>query len=223
MRDGVGFVVLDADIGFLHAHGLHQDRHADHQLLAVLQHRAMVRSEIGFALHAVDDDALGLLTGRHRELHVRRERRSAHADDTGILDLGDDLLRREGADLHQRLRAVDALGPLVALALDRDHHLAQALAVGNHIHGRDRSRHRGVNVRRHEAAGFGDELSRQHLVALGDLGHGGSPDVLREGNRHHLGQRQNLDRFGAAQLIFRRMDSAHWKCLHILFGSFLRF
>ena len=104
---------------------------------------------------------LGLLPGRNREFHVRGERRSAHADDAGVLDLGDDLLRREGADLHQRLRAVDALGPVVALALDRDHHLAQALAVGNHIHGRDRSRNRGVNVRRHEAAGFGDELPRQ--------------------------------------------------------------
>ena len=214
MRDRVGFVVLDADIGFPDAHGLHQNRDADDQFLAVLQHRAVVRRKIGFALHAVDDDALGLLSGRNREFHVRGERRSAHADDAGVLDLGDDLLRREGADLHQRLRTVDALGPVVALALDGDHHLAQALAVDDHIDSRHRTRNRGVDVRRHETAGFGDELAREHPIAFGDLGHRRGADVLCEGNRHHIGQRQHLDRFGAAQLIFRRMDSAHWKCSH---------
>ena len=59
-----------------------------------------------------------------------------------------------------------------------------------------------------KAARLGDELPRHDLVALGDLGHGGGADVLCERDRHHVGQRKHLDRFGAAQFIFRRMDSA---------------
>lgn len=46
--------------------------------------------------------------------------------------------------------------------------------------------------------------------------------MLCEGNRHRIGQRKHLDRFGAAQFIFRRMDSAYWKCLHILISLFFR-
>ena len=146
---------------------------------------------------------------------MRGEGGAAHADDAGLLDAGDDLLRREAALLDERFGAVDTLGPVVALTLDGDHHLAQALTVGHQVDGRHRTRNRGVDVCRHEAAGFGDELPREDLVALGDLGNGRSSDVLREGNRHHLGQRKHLDGLGAAQFVCRRMDSAYWKCLHI--------
>ena len=216
VRNGVGFVVLDPDIGFLHGDGLHQDRHAHEQLLTVLQHRTVVGRKVRLALYTVDNQRFGLFTGRNREFHVRGERRAAHADDAGVLDPGDDLLCRERALPDDRLRAVDPLGPVVALALDRNHHLAQPLPVGHHVHGRYRPRNRGVNVGRHKAARLGDELPRHDLVALGDLGHGGGADVLCERDRHHVGQRKHLDRFGAAQFIFRRMDSAYWKCLHIL-------
>ena len=216
VRNGVGFVVLDPDIGFLHGDGLHQDRHAHEQLLTVLQHRTVVGRKVRLALYTVDNQRFGLFPGRNREFHVRGERRAAHADDAGVLDPGDDLLCRERTLADDRLRAVDSLGPVVALALDRNHHLAQPLPVGHHVHGRYRPRNRGVNVGRHKAARLGDELPRHDLVALGDLGHGGGADVLCERDRHHVGQRKHLDRFGAAQFIFRRMDSAYWKCLHIL-------
>lgn len=54
------------------------------------------------------------------------------------------------------------------------------------------------------------------LSPLATLATAGGADVLCERDRHHVGQRKHLDRFGAAQFIFRRMDSAYWKCLHIL-------
>ena len=123
MVDGVGLVVLDTDIGFLYADGFHQDGDADEQFLSVFEHRAVVRRKVGLALHAVDDERFGLLSGRYRQLHVRGERRTAHADDAGILDLGDDLGSRERALLDQRFGTVNAFGPLVAFALDRNHHL----------------------------------------------------------------------------------------------------
>ena len=97
----------------------------------------MIRREIGFAFDAVDDEPLGLSARRHREFHMRGERGAPHADDARRLDLSDDLLRRERTLFHDRIREVDARGPLVALAADRDRRLTQSLPVDGHVHGRN--------------------------------------------------------------------------------------
>ena len=151
MRYGVGFVVFDADVSLLHGDRLHQDRHAHEQFLAVFEHRTVVGGQVRLALHAVDNQGFGLSSGRNREFHMRGERRTAHADDTGVLDPGDDLRGRKRALADKRLRTVDAFGPLVALAFDRNHHLAQPLTVGNGVDSRHRSRNRGVDIGRHKA------------------------------------------------------------------------
>ena len=214
-RDGVGFVVLDTDLRLLHAQRTHQDRRTDHQLLALFEHRAMIGGKVRFALHSVDNQEFGFLTGRYRQLHVRGEGRTAHADDAGRLDPVENLFGFERAFAHQIGRKIDFRHPLVAFALDRNHHLTHPLPVGLQVDGRHRARNRSVDVGRHETRGFGDQLPREHLVAFGDLRHGRRADMLCQRNPHFVGQREALDGHGPRQFVIRRMNTADGKCLHI--------
>ena len=149
----------------------------------------MIGGKVRFALHSVDNQKFGFLTGRYRQLHVRGEGRTAHADDAGRLDPVENLFGFERAFAHQIGRKIDFRHPLVAFALDRNHHLTHPLPVGLQVDGRYRARNRSVDVGRHETRGFGDQLPREHLVAFGDLRHGRRADMLSQRNPHFVGQR----------------------------------
>ena len=168
---GIGLVVLDADDGLIDTDGAFQDLDTYQQLLSALQHRAVVRRKVRLALHAVYDEVLGLAARGHRQLHVRGEGSAAHTDNARILYLGDDGRTVQRTLAHQLRRAVYCGHPLVTLAFDRYHHLAQTLTVDLHIDCRNGTRYGRVDIGRHETRSLGYELSRQYLVALCHLGH----------------------------------------------------
>ena len=132
--DGVGLVVLDTDISLGHVDGTHEERYAHEDLFGLLEHELMVGSEVGLTLYGIDDDALGLGTGRRSQLHVCGEAGATHTYDTGILDLGYDLGRLEGALGHEFFAAVDALFPLVADDVDEDGGLAVAAGIDDGVY-----------------------------------------------------------------------------------------
>ena len=201
MCDCIGFIILDTYVRFLNAQSLSQNRNTDQQLLTALQHHTVVRGQIRLALNAIDDQELSLLTRGNAQLNVCGERSTTHTDNTCRLDLCNDLLRLQLALAHNIFREVDTLSPLVALALDGDCGLAQTCTIDRQIDSRNRTRNGRVNVARHETTSLGDQLTRQHLVALGNLSYGGSTDMLRQEHRYGIGQRQDLDGLLAAQFI----------------------
>ena len=201
MSDCIGFVILDTNIRFLNAQSLSQNRNTDQQLLAALQHHAVVRSQIGLALNAIDDQELSLLARRNAQLNVCGEGSTTHTDNTCRLDLCNDLLGLQLALANNIFREVDTLSPLVTLALDGDCGLAQTCTIDRQIDSRNRTRNGCVNVARHETTCLGDQLTRKHLIAFGYLSHCGSTDMLRQEHSHGIGQRQDLDGLLAAQFI----------------------
>ena len=94
----------------------------------------MVGRQVRFALDTIDNQVLDLFPGRHRQFDLRGERRTAHTDDTRLLDPGKNLRSRKRTFAHELLRSVDPFGPFIPLATDRNHHLADSLPVGQHIH-----------------------------------------------------------------------------------------
>ena len=182
----------------------------------------MVGRQVRFALDTINNQVLDLFPGRHRQFDLRGERRTAHTDDTRLLDPGKNLRSRKRTFAHELLRSVDPFGPFIPLATDRNHHLADSLPVGQHIHPRHGARHGRMDIGRHETGGFGDQLSHLHLVALGHLRNRRRTDMLRQRNIHHIGQRQYLDGLRPTQLVIRRMYSASRKCLHSVCFRFYR-
>ena len=61
-RDGVGLVVLYADISFVYADCLHQQSHAYEYLLGAFEHETMVGGEVWLTLYGIDYDALCFLS-----------------------------------------------------------------------------------------------------------------------------------------------------------------
>ena len=138
----------------------------------------MVGSEVGLALYGIDDDALGLATGRRCELHVCGEAGATHTHDTGILDLGYNLGRLEGALGHQSLAAVDTLFPLVANDVDEDGGLAVSAGVDDRVNLGHLTRYRREDSCRHEATSLGNLGTHLHHVAFGHTGYGRGTDML---------------------------------------------
>ena len=88
--DCVGLVVFNADNGFVYVYGFHQQCDAYQYLFAFFHHQGMVGGKIRFAFDGIDDDDLGLASGRRHQFHLCREGGSPQTYDTGCCNLVDD-------------------------------------------------------------------------------------------------------------------------------------
>ena len=181
-------------------------------LLAFFEHRALIGSQVRFALAAVDDQHLAGLPGRRAQFHVRGKGRSAEADDTAQADLFKDCLSIRRDVRHQVGGKVDALHPLVPL--DGDLHAGSRLS-GEVLADTDRldgTGNGGMDECGNESAGFGDHLAGLHFVAGGDDRLGRCADMLREGNVYGGRKRNRLDCSVPGEFRVVRMDAADGKC-----------
>ena len=176
--NSVGLIVLDTDIALGHVHGLHEERYTYENLLGLLKHELMVSGEVGLTLYGIDDDTLGLATGRRSELHMCGEACATHTYNTCILDLGYDLGGLEGTLCHQLFTAVDALFPLVANDVDEDSGLAISAGVDDRVYLGHLTRYRREDSCRHETSSIGNLGAHLHHVAFGHTCYGRSTYVL---------------------------------------------
>ena len=121
---------------------------------------------------------------------------TTHTYDTRLLNLGDNLLWLEVALCYKSLRAVDSTIPLVTLALDGDHHLAQTLTIWLQIYSCNSTGDRCVNICRHKACSLGNLLTDNNCIALLYNGGSGCADMLCKWDVHYIRQLHNL--YGAA-------------------------
>ena len=203
--DGVGLVVLDADVGLGHVEGLHQDADADEDFLALLEHQTVVAGQIGLTLHTVDYQRVAHLALGHRQLDVRRERGAAHAHEAHLADLLDDIGRLKGYLTFDVGRAIDALEPFVALHFDDDGHLSVSVAVDEILDLVDHAGHGRMHIGRHESGRLGNELPHLHRIAFGDHRLCRRADMLRYGYFHNFGHRQRLYCTAGRQLVSGRV------------------
>ena len=131
---------------------LHDDRAAHHDLHRLDTHERIVTREVRLTLDGVDDDVVGTLTRRRRELDMRWEGRTTHTDDTHLRDAVDDLLGVQVGLSDERVCLVNVLLPLVALDLDKDGGLLKATGVSDLVDLGDGTRDGGVNVCRDKAS-----------------------------------------------------------------------
>jgi len=177
--DRVRLVRLDADVSLFNAEDSHQDFESVYDLLRPFEHQAMVGSEIGFALGAVEDhDVDGFFLGR-TELHVGRERGPSHADDASLQN-----------DLLEFLRRQQCV---VGIFLESSHPLVLAVAFNDNsrkvhpermrkIPERDHlARDRGMDRRRDKSGGFTDLFSLFHFLSDHNECFGWRSEMLTDG------------------------------------------
>ena len=213
--DGLGLVFLDADVAALHFGGLHEQLQAHDDFVGMLHHQPIVGSDVGFALHGIDDDALSLGRGWRTQFHVRGESGAAHAGDAGLLHAFHDFLGRQfrmGVERFELVAAVNVLFPFVALHLNKNGRLAIAGGVDDGVDFHDRARHRRIDGCRHKASSFGQQRAHLHPVALADDGFGGSTDVLRQGEDSLRGQWRHLRGNFGRQFVLFGVNATYFEC-----------
>ena len=131
--DGIGLVVLNADICLVYLYSLHQDGNAYHDFLGMFQHQLMVGRQIRLALYGVDDDTLGLESGRRTQLHLRGEASATHTYNARVGNLLYYFLRSQITFLHQCVGAVNALFPFVSFYINEDGRFRIAAGIDNGI------------------------------------------------------------------------------------------
>ena len=132
---------------------------------------------------------------------------AAHTHDTGLLDLGKNLLAGEAIRIAFHAHALSQ--GVFAIVLHDDGHGAAAGGVLSGLHRLHRAGHGADNIGGHEAAGLCDNLTRQNMVTL--LHHGGSglADVLiGHIDQFTLGKQLRQGAFLGKLLVLRRMDTA---------------
>ena len=139
----------------------------------------MVRGQKRLALAGVDEHGVNGLAGL--ELYVSREARAAHADDAGVLDDLDDVVRGEP---RQVALGLDGLGDGILPVVFDDHcHGGDALdRMQPRLHRRDGAADGGVDRGADEARGLADDLAHLHIIAHLDHRVGRGADVLGHGD-----------------------------------------
>ena len=206
-RSGFGLVVFHnhdtLGIGEQPQHILH----ALHDLGGLGAHKLIVTGDVGLAFRAVGNDVVDFLRGLDGELYMGGEACAAHTHDTGLLDLGKNLLAGEA--IHIAFHAHAFSQGVRSIVLHDDGHGAAAGGVLSGLHRLHRAGHGADDVGGHEAAGLCDNLTRQNMVTL--LHHGGSglADVLiGHIDQFTLGKQLCQGAFLGKLLVLRRMDTA---------------
>ena len=185
LGEGVLLVQLNAQLDLGDAEDLGQQFAAANDLPGVLQHDAVVGSDIGFALGAVDDDSVHLAqTGR--DLDGSGEGSAAVTDDAGLTDGLHDLFRGHGVDI-QRLDGGILL--ILEVVFDNDTHDAGAEGIGTGLDSHDRTGDGGVDGSANGCLSVSDLLSQINVVAYLDNGLTGPANVHRHGQNHLCGSR----------------------------------
>ena len=83
----IGFIVFDADNGFVYIYGFQQQCDAHQYLFAFFHHHGMVGGQIRFTFYGIDDDDFCLASGRRHQFHLCREGGSPQTYDTGCCNL----------------------------------------------------------------------------------------------------------------------------------------
>ncbi len=130
----------------------------------MLQHQLMVARQVRLTLYAIDDQHLGRLARRRQQLHVRREASASQTYDAGCGDLVHDLLGLQGALRLQLRRAVDSLGPLVALYVDHDHLHRCTPCISSLVDLAHRTAYGRCDIRTYESAGLGQQVAYFHFL-----------------------------------------------------------
>ncbi len=81
--NGEGLVVFDADQHFFRFHQPGDDLQAFHDFIRPFPHQAVVRGDVRFAFHRIQDQRFDLLVGFDAELDHAGETRAAHTGNTG--------------------------------------------------------------------------------------------------------------------------------------------
>ena len=118
--DSLRLVLLDTDHCLASAENLLHDRSTYYDLLASLDHDAVVRCEVRLTLGSVENEALSNLSRRRAKLHMRREGSTSESYDTIEFDLLENGLVILRNLCHESIGKVDAFSPLVALDVDLD-------------------------------------------------------------------------------------------------------
>ena len=185
LGEGVLLVQLNAQLDLGNAKDLGQQLTAADHFPGVLQHDAMVRSDIGFALCTVDDNGVHLAqTGR--DLDGSGEGSAAVTDDAGLTNSGHDLFRGHGVDV-QRLDGGILL--VLEIVFNDDAHDAGAEGIGTGLDSHNRTGDGGVDGSANGGLRVSDFLSQINVVAYLNKGFTGSADVHRHGQNHLRGSR----------------------------------
>ena len=223
--DGLGLVGLYANVACSHLGGLHQQFQSHEYLIGMFHHQPIVGGDIGFAFYSIDDHTFGFGGRRRCEFDERGESSTAHSCDTRFLHTCHNLFGCQfGMVFHQfqRVRAVDALFPFVALHIDDNGWFAVACGIDGRIDLEHGARHRRIDRGRDEAASLSDERSHLHLVALGNYRFGRRTDMLRQRENGLLWQSSHLGLHLVRQFVLLRMNATYTECscFHTL-SSFL--
>ena len=176
--DGGGFVVLDGEQDSLDAERARHQPCSGQHLVTVLLHQAVIAGQVGFALGAIDDQSLQIVTLAQVELDGGGESRATHADDAGLGDPAGDLPRFQGERFGDRF---DIVGPLVeAVGLQRDGAYRQAGRMMGRVAADtdDAPRGRCVHRGRDQALAARQQLALAYILAACHQGGCRRADVL---------------------------------------------
>ena len=219
--DSVRFVVLDADITFVHTYRLHDQIHSHQDFVRLFQQQPMVCCQVRFALHGVDDNAFGFCPFGGSQFHMAGECGTAHTDNTGRFHLVHDVFSRQLrplAQCHQIGGPIDRLDPFIPLHVYKDGRTAVAAGIDNRIYLAHFSGHRGVDGNRHEAVCLGQHHAYFHFISFGYDRFGRCADMLIKRKDSLFGQSGPADGRSGGKFVFRWMNSTYLKRFHdILF------
>ena len=180
--DGVRLVHFDANDRFIGAEFLPHDFGTLEQRLGAFHHQAMIVGQVGLAFGAIDQQLPDTDAFGHRQLDVRRKGGATHADDARHLHGLDEGVQRHLAPVRH---AVDIdLLPGKRIGLDADGRREAPVDATKIADLRNGSGDRAVQRRRHEAAGFRDQLTTPDALADRHHGLARHADMLAE--RHDV-------------------------------------
>ena len=179
-QDGLGFVVLDRDQALIHPQQVPQQAGALEDAFGLVPHQAVVATDVGLALGAVDDEGPDADARRGGQLDAAGKGGAPQADDARPADaLAQHLRVGSGGERRRQL------GPgVLAVGLDQDAGGAHAGGMGDRTlldgdHGPGTG---GMDRRAQPALRLADQLPLEDPVADRDHRLGRSANVLTQGD-----------------------------------------
>ena len=188
--NGLGLVVLNADVAFLQAEDLHNELQAGDHILGLLPAQPVVGSDVRLTLTGVDDDGIHLADAAG-QLHMGGEGCAAHTHNAALVDDIHQLFGSQcvhfllGSGLHRFTQSIQ----VVIFDDHAQNHAAIGVSPG--LHRLDLTGNGSVH-RDAQSLVVADLLTLCHQVAFCNQGLTGGADVLRHGNHDNIRFRKSL-------------------------------
>ncbi|MNZ80454.1 hypothetical protein D3C78_990870 [compost metagenome] len=206
--DGFRLVVLDADQHLFRLQDVHEDFDALQQFHRALAHQHVVGADVGLAFDAIDDQRVDIVLGARGQLGGGGETGAAEPGDAGLADAFE---QRRYAFVAEVFAGLQRRPFLAAVAVDDDglREQARGMGIGLLADGHHGAGSRRMQRRADGAAGRGDHLALEHMLADFHAGDGRAAGMLGQRQDQALRQRRSGNRAGRGlALVGRWVDAA---------------